>query len=139
MRLRRWAGAAALLAAALAVAGCGGEKTGDVTGTVTVDGQPPPNGSSIRFAPTDGKSSGGGGQIESGKYSVSGVAVGPAKVTIIVPKFAAEKKALAGPGGEGDRVVGEVVVTDEGGSTDLTYEVKPGRNEKNWSLKSKGK
>jgi hypothetical protein len=64
MRFRRSAGAAGLLAAALAVAGCGGEATGEVHGTVTVDGQPPPVGSSINFTPADGK--GGGATIEGG-------------------------------------------------------------------------
>ena len=57
MRTRRLVGAAGLLAALLPLAGCGGDsQVGEVTGTVTVDGQTPPPGSSITFVPTDGKS-----------------------------------------------------------------------------------
>jgi hypothetical protein len=128
-----------LLAAVLAVAGCGGEKTGEVTGTVTVDGHAPPVGSSISFIPADGKSPSAGGGIEDGKYTATKVPVGPAKVRIIVPKFASGKapKPQAGPGAEGDRVVGELVLVDDQGRTELTYEVKSGRQEKNWELKTK--
>ena len=143
MRFRRFAGVAGLMVIALAAAGCGGEKTGDVTGTVTVDGQPPPVGSSISFVPADGKSSSAGGAIEDGKYTATKVPVGATKVRIIVPKFASGKapapKPKAGPGAEGERVVGELVLVDDQGRTELTYDVKPGRNEKNWDLKSKDK
>ena len=142
MRFRRFAGAAGLLAVALAAAGCGGAKTGDVTGTVRVDGQPPPVGSSISFVPADGKSTAAGGAIEDGKYTAANVPAGPTKVRIIVPKFAsgrAAPKPKAGPGAEGDRVVGELTLVDESGKTELTFDVKPGHNEKNWDLKSKEK
>ena len=57
-----------------------GEKTGDVTGTVTVDGQPPPVGSSISFVPADGKSSSAGGAIEDGKYTATKVPVGATEI-----------------------------------------------------------
>src|SRR5437868_4602721 len=98
MRLRHSAGAAGLLVAALAVAGCGGAKTGEVTGTVTVDGQPPPTGSSITFIPADGRSPSAGATIEAGKYSAK-VQAGPAKVQVRVPKFASGKTGQPGPGG----------------------------------------
>ena len=38
-----------------------------------------------------------------------------------------------------DRVVGELTLVDDQGRTELTYDVKPGHNEKNWDLKSKEK
>jgi hypothetical protein len=137
MRLRRSAGAAGLVAAVLAVAGCGDARTGEVTGTVTVDGRAPPVGSSISFVPADGQSPTAGATIESGKYAAK-VPVGTAKVQVRVPKFAAEKAGQAGPGpGGGDRVVGELLLVDGSGKTELTYEVKPGSQEKNWDLKSK--
>jgi hypothetical protein len=145
MRLRRSAGAAGLLAAALALVGCAGEKTGEVTGTVTVDGQPAPLGSSISFASVDGKSAGGGGGIDAGKYTATSLPVGPTKVRIIVPKFASGKApgapkagpGAAGPGGGDDRVVGELTLVTADGQSELTYEVKPGKQEKNWEMKTK--
>lgn len=139
MRIRRMAGAAGLVALALAISGCGGNTTSDVTGTVTVDGKAPPEGSSITFIPADGKSAGGGAPIESGKYTVSKVPVGATKVRITVPKFASGKPAAprAGPGSDGERVIGELDLVDEQGQADLTYEVVSGRNEKNWQLRAK--
>jgi hypothetical protein len=141
MRSRRFAAAAGLVAVAvaLAVAGCGDTKTGEVTGTVTVNGQTPPIGSSITFTPADGRAPGAGATIESGKYVATKVPIGTAKVQVRVPKFAAEKAPRAGPGGEGERVVGDLLVTDDSGKTEMTYEVKPGKNEKNWDLKTKDK
>jgi hypothetical protein len=67
--------AVGLLTVILTLAGCGGEKNGEVTGTVTVDGKTPPAGSSITFIPADGKSPQAGGLLEDGKYSAK-VAVG---------------------------------------------------------------
>lgn len=139
MRIRRFAGVAGLLAAALAVAGCGDDKLGEVTGTVTVDGEPAMHGSSISIVPADGKGTPGGGLLDGGKYDTK-VAVGPAKVRVTVPKFASGRKSpapKAGPGSGEDRVVGELELVDETGKSDLTYDVKPGRQEKNWNLKTK--
>jgi hypothetical protein len=138
MRCRRFVGAAGLIAAVLAVAGCGDATTGEVTGTVTMDGRPPPVGSSITFTPADGKSAGAGAVIESGKYATK-VPVGTSKVQVRVPKFAAEKAPQAGPGGGGERVVGDQLLADDKGQTEFTYEVTPGKQEKNWNLKTKDK
>src|SRR5690348_10411374 len=96
MRTKRLAGAVGLLAALAALAGCGGDsQTGEVTGTVTVDGQTPPPGSSITFVPTDGKSPTAGASIENGRYAAR-VPVGTAKVQIRVPRPAKAPKAGAG-------------------------------------------
>lgn len=136
---RRFAGAAALLAIALAVTGCGDDKTGEVSGMVTVDGEPAPHGSSISIVPADGKGTPGGGLLEGGKYSTK-LAVGPAKVKVTVPKFASGRKSpapKAGPGAGDDRVVGELDLFNEKGQSDLTYDVTSGRQEKNWNLQTK--
>jgi hypothetical protein len=142
MRTRSLAGAAGVLAALLTAAGCGEPGAGEVTGTVTVDGQVPPDGSSITFVPTDGKSPTAGASIESGKYTTK-VPVGAAKVQIRVPKFAAGKPKAAkggpGPGGPdgGQTVVGDALPDKFNNKTELTYDVKPGRQEKNWELSTK--
>ncbi|HEX4611815.1 MAG TPA: hypothetical protein VH092_26705 [Urbifossiella sp.] len=123
------------LAAALAAAGCGdGAKTGDVSGTVTVDGQVPAEGSSITFIPTDGRSQTAGATIKDGKYSAS-VPVGTAKVEIRVPRLIARPKAeKAGPGSGGGKIE-ESLPARYHDKSELKYDVQSGRNEKNWELK----
>ena len=143
MRARSLAGAAGVLAALLTAAGCGEPGTGEVTGAVTVDGQPAPTGSSINFVSTDGKSAGAGATITDGKYTATKVPVGAAKVQIRVPKFAAGKPKAAkggpGPGGPdgGQIVVGDALPDKFNNQTELTYDVKPGHQEKNWDLSTK--
>jgi hypothetical protein len=132
------AGWAACLLAALAVtAGCGGDAaTGEVTGTVTVDGQTPPPGSSISFVPTDGKSPTAGCLIEDGRYAAR-VPVGTAKVEIRVPRVIGKPRAAQdGPGAEGE-LVEESLPEKYNAQTELTLDVKPGTNEKNWDLKTR--
>src|SRR5260370_38063370 len=100
----RAAGAVGLLTALALAAGCGGGSTGEVTGTVRVDGKPPPPGSSITFFPMDGKSPTAGGLIEDGKYTVR-VPVGMAKIEIRVPRpVSRPKEVKEGSGPQGDVV-----------------------------------
>ncbi|MCI0463211.1 MAG: hypothetical protein L0Z62_40205 [Gemmataceae bacterium] len=133
---RRIAGVAGLLAVLALAAGCSsGPATGDVTGTVTVDGKTPPSGSSITFIPTDGKSPTAGSLIEEGKYTAR-VPVGTAKVEIRVPRVIGKSKAREGPGAGGD-LVEESLPARYNDNTELKLDVKSGRNEKNWDLKSK--
>lgn len=126
---------AALAAAILALTGCGGVDTGEVTGTVTVDGQTPADGSSITFLPT-GKTAGGGGPIQDGKYAVT-LPAGSYKVEIRVPRPLARAKTAptAGPGPGGPADIEESLPAKYHDKTELTFDVKPGRNEKNWELK----
>jgi hypothetical protein len=129
------AAAAALVAAAL-VAGCGDSSTGEVTGTVTIDGQVPMNGASIAFIPADGKSAQAGDTLKDGKYKVK-VAAGACKVSIVVPEPVGGKAAKpeagpgAGPGG-GDRV--RAVPLEQ---SEFTFEVKPGAQVKDWEVSRK--
>jgi hypothetical protein len=129
---------AALVAALLALTGCdGGPKVGDVRGTVTVDGQTPALGSSITFVPTDGTSGGGGATIMDGRYSAK-LPVGKYKVEIRVPRQVGKApKAREGPGPGGVANIEESLPAKYNDQTELTLEVKPGANEKNWELKTK--
>jgi hypothetical protein len=128
----------ALWAAALAVlvfVGCGddGPATGEVTGTVKVNGQTPAAGSSINFIPVDGKSPTAGGLIEDGKYTVR-APVGTAKVEIRVPRPVTRPgRKIEGPGPGGD-VIEESLPARYNDRTELTFEVKKGKNEKDWDL-----
>ncbi len=127
--------------AALVVAlltGCdSGPKMGDVSGTVSVDGQVPAVGSSITFVPTDGKSGGGGGAIADGRYAAK-LAVGTYKVQIRVPRSVGKApRAREGPGPGGVANIEESLPTKYNDQTELTFDVKPGANEKNWALSTK--
>lgn len=135
MRIR-CTGAMAVLAAVLTVLGCGGgPKTGEVSGTVTIDGQKAPTGSSITFLPADGKGPSAGAMIDDGRYTAT-VPVGNSKVEIRAPKFTAEK-TQGGPGGGGERVIGDLLPAKYHDKSELTFDVQSGRNEKNWDLKTK--
>jgi hypothetical protein len=135
MRFRR-AGAAALAAALLALAGCGdGAKTGEVTGTVTIDGQPAESGA-VTFIPADGQSPTAGGEIKAGKYTAT-VPVGVAKVEIRVPKVVGKKKLYPTPDSPEQPIMQEVLPAKYNDNTELTFDVRPGTNEKNWDLKTK--
>ncbi|HKB04588.1 MAG TPA: hypothetical protein VKD90_20360 [Gemmataceae bacterium] len=131
MRCAPWAAALAVLA----LVGCGddGPTTAEVTGTVSVNGQTPAAGSSITFIPADGKSQTTGALIEDGKYAVR-VPVGTAKVEIRVPRPVAKPgRKTEGPGPGGD-IIEESLPPRYNDETELTFEVKKGKNEKNWDL-----
>jgi len=135
---RRAGWPAGLLIALGLAAGCGsGRGTGEVTGTVTVDGQTPPAGSSITFIPTDGQSQTAGSLIDNGKYTARGVPVGSTKVQIRVPRTAGKPTgAAAGPGAQGG-LIEESLPARYNDNTELTLDVKRGKNEKNWDLKTR--
>ena len=132
---RRAGWAAGLLTALALAAGCGGPATGEVDGSVTVDGQTPPPGSSITFVPRDGKAPTAGALLKDGRYAAR-VPVGPAKVEIRVPRVLGKKAAREGPGAKGDRVE-ESLPARYNDKTELTLDVRPGKNEKSWDLKTK--
>ena len=135
MRFRH-AGAAVALAAALALlAGCSGDKMGEVTGTVTVDGAPAERGG-LTFIPADGKSPTAGCEIVGGKYSAK-VPPGTAKVQVRVPKVTGKKKMYNTPDSPFQDVLTEVLPAKYNEQTELTLDVKAGKNEKDWDLKSK--
>jgi hypothetical protein len=133
----RAAGAVGLVTVLALAAGCGGTSTsGEVTGTVKVDGKVPPPGSSITFFPMDGKSSTAGGLIEDGKYSVR-VPVGMAKIEIRAPRpVSRPKDAKAGPGPQGD-LVEESLAAKYNDESELRLDVRPGKNPLEFDLRSK--
>ena len=129
--------AAGLLAAGMvAVAGCGADDgTADVSGTVSFEGKPIENGS-INFIATDGKGT-GGGVIKDGKYAATKVPVGPAKVQISGSKVVGKKKAYNTPDSPMQDITAEMLPKKYNEQTELTFEVKPGKNEKNFELSPK--
>lgn len=134
MSTTRRIGAFGLLAALVALAGCqDGPATGEVAGVVKVNGEIPPPGSSITFIPADGKSPSAGATLQDGRYTAQ-VPVGLSKVEIRVPRpIKKGGKIDEGPGPGGDYIE-ESLPEKYNDKTELTLDVKRGKNEKNWEL-----
>jgi hypothetical protein len=130
-RLVRVAGTVGVL---LALAGCG-PRVGYVSGTVTVDGKPAENGG-ITFFPEDGKTSVEGGNIKDGHYSVR-VPPGPKKVAINISKVVGKKKLYPTPESQEMPMTKELLPERYNDQTELRLDVKPGANEKDWTLTTK--
>ena len=131
-----------LLLACLLLSGCADDaKTGTVSGTVTVNGEIPMDGSSINFVSSDGKSPSAGDTLKQGKYSTT-VSIGTVKVEIRVPRPQTRAKPSPkseGPGPGAGGFIEESLPAEYNDKTTLTLEVKPGSNEKNWDIQTKTK
>ena len=122
---------------ALATAGCG-KSTGSVSGKVTYQGKALPGGY-VNFLSQGEKQVTKSSSIQSdGSYAVSGLPVGPAKISVQGLK-ARRLASLPGQGGKENKVEQkEVYVPDKYGNTEtssLTYEVKPGSQPHDIDLK----
>jgi hypothetical protein len=127
---------ACLLAVVMLATGCShGPSMGEVTGTITVDGTPAKIGS-ISFFPMDGKSSTAGAAVKEGKYTAK-VPVGKVKVEIRVSKIVGEKKLYDTPDSPVQPIMQEVLPPKYNDRTELELDVQPGKNEKNYDLKTK--
>lgn len=118
-------------------AGCGGgPATGEVSGTVTYDGKVVEHGS-IAFYPEDGKGSATGGAITDGKYSVSKVPVGTAKVRISGAKDMKEHKMSYDAKAPPPPVTSSELLPpkySDDKSTELKYDVQSGVQTKDFTL-----
>ena len=126
-----------LVAAFSCALGCSKQdpNRGQVTGLVEVDGQPAAEGA-IAFTPIDGNSAASGGEIVNGRYTVA-ANIGPSKVAIRVPKTVGERKLYDTPDSPVRPIQEESLPAQYNDETTLTYEVKSGPNEQNFSLKTK--
>jgi hypothetical protein len=126
-----------LLTVALIVllAGCSDNRTAEVAGTVSVDGQPVEKGS-ISFIPADGKGVTAGSDIKDGKYVATGVSLGTAKIQIRVPKVTGKKMLYDDKNVTRD-TFSESLPKKYNDDTELRFDVQPGKNEKNWDISTK--
>lgn len=125
-----------LAAAALLVvlAGCG-PSTGTVSGTVTVNGQPATSGI-ISFVPADGKTAPVTVEIQSGgQYSAQAVA-GAKQIQISIPVVVGKRPEYNGPGAPMIEITEESVPAKYNSETELTFDLKPGANQKDWAVES---
>ena len=133
-RLRRpLAGMA--IAALLAVAGCGGSDLSQVTGRVTLDGQPLPN-AFVEFVPTGSEGSTSSGRTnDRGEYmlmfsrDVPGASLGPHRVQITTQDVYVDDEGY-------EALHPERVPERYNEASELTAEVLPGSNQFDFELES---
>ena len=115
--------------------GCSEPTEGVVSGTVIVDGKPAKTGS-IAFIPVDGQSSTAGAPITDGEYTAI-VPLGRAKVQIRVNKKVGEKRIYNTPDSPIQTILAEVLPPKFNDETELRLDVKPGKNQQDYDLKTK--
>ena len=103
---------------------------------VIVDGQPAEQGS-ISFAPVDGNSRTAGGAIKDGKYTAPDVPIGQMRVEIRVSKITGKKQLYDDKKSEFVPTYSETLPKKFNTETELRYEVKPGKQGKDWELSTK--
>jgi hypothetical protein len=108
-----------LVAVALAAAGCGGSES-EVSGTVTVDGQPLKEGDII-FEAADGSVTPAAGKIVDGKYSLK-ILPGPKKVRINASRPTRKPDPVMGAAARESMIAAEF-----NEQTRLTADIKAGR------------
>jgi hypothetical protein len=118
-------------------AGCNGQdpNRGQVTGMVIVDGQPAVKGD-ISFTPIDGNSPAAGGEIIDGRYTANAY-TGPSKVAVRVPKVVGQRKLYDTPDSPVQPIMEESLPPENNDETTLIFDVKPGPNNQDFSLRSK--
>ena len=120
----------------LLATGCGdADGMTDVSGTVTIDGQPMGEGA-ITFSPLDGKSPTSGAHVEKGQYKAR-VPAGEMKVIITHPKVVGTKKIYDTPDSPVMPVTEEALPARYNTDSELKLSVQPGANKKDWELKGK--
>jgi len=122
------------LSICVALAGCG-EREGEITGTVTFDGQPVPNGSITFVNPDTGAR--GGGVIRDGSFQTK---LQPGKYQVAVTAARkAGKKTQKGFDGKDETIelTEELIPEWYNTKTELIEEIKPGGNSLKFDLKSK--
>ena len=130
-----------LCLAILALAsGCGqkGPSQGAISGAVSLDGKPIEHGS-ILFRPIEGtKGSVSGGQIENGRYKLSGVAAGWNRVEIsAIRKTGRMVQKPFAKRGETVEEQAEAVAAQFNTNSTLKIDIKPGDNSEDFKVASK--
>jgi hypothetical protein len=121
----------------LSLVGCGdkGPFTAEISGKVTVDGQPI-DGGAIQFVPLSGDAPTSGSRISGGRYQVSAPPV-EMKVSISAPKIVGKKKIYDTPDSPEMPITEEALPKKFNDATELRFSPKAGTNEKDWDLKTK--
>ncbi|MDC0935580.1 hypothetical protein OAS39_04775 [Pirellulales bacterium] len=121
--------------AILLCSGCEESTTGEIHGTVTVDGVPVQEGS-IAFFPTDGESFTAGAAITDGAYSTR-IPFGKMRVEVRVPKQVGEQSLYNTPDSPKMQILVEALPSRYNNRSELSITVEPGRSKHNLELTSK--
>ena len=122
----------AALVLLLLITGCEKPTKGMVSGTVLVDNVPAKSGS-IAFFPVDERSTTAGGEIVDGQYAAE-VPFGKFKVEIRVPKVIGQKKLYNTPNSPVMPLLEESLPVNYNDETELTIDVEPGENQRDFQL-----
>ena len=120
---------------ALLLAGCGDKSLVEVSGKVSIDGQPVNDGA-ISLYPVDGATRTSGGKIQDGRYSFQ-APLGEMKVSISVPKVVGSKKVYDTPDSPVMPITEEALPKKYNDQTELRLTIQPGANTKDWDLKTR--
>jgi hypothetical protein len=123
------------LASVVFLAGCGGPETFTITGVVTVDGKPLDKGV-IMFTSPDGKSA--TVEIKGGNYEAR-TSPGMNRVQISAPIVTGTRPEYNAPDAPRVEITEESLPERYHTKSDLTVDVKPGRNIKDWAVESKNR
>jgi hypothetical protein len=125
----------AVCSVSMAAYGCSSDSSkGAVSGTVTLDGQPLQSGL-IRFVPVDGQTPTADAIITDGEFSVE-VPVGEKRVSISAPKIVGKRPAYQAPNAPMIDIVEELLPARYNVSSELTLNVKGGRQDAEFKLES---
>lgn len=118
--------------------GCGGPARAQVTGTVTLDGQPLETGM-ISFEPIGGDGQSAGGGIKDGRYTLD-ASPGEMRVAIRANKVVGKTKLYNTPDSPTIDKVEEIIPARYYAPSELKVTLKPGSNENvNFELTTKKK
>jgi hypothetical protein len=119
----------------VSMVGCFGSSSGEVHGTVTLDGKPVEKGT-IEFVPQDGQGPTAGAEIANGRYTVLQVPVGTATVRIRASKVVGEHRMSPDPNGPVIYDWQSIIPPRYNDQSQLSVEVNAGRQERPFDLVS---
>lgn len=132
-----------LLGPVLMLAGCGGSKTGTISGKVLYKGKPLEGGFVNFLSDGPNQTQKGSGIQKDGSYSISNFPIGPSKITVqgvkarrlLLPaQFQPEQGKAAEAAKTEQAEVYVPPVYENAETTTLTHEVKAGKQERNLEL-----
>jgi hypothetical protein len=125
----------ALMLVVATLAGCNSDTThGVVEGTVTVDGAPLKEGL-IRFTPKGGDTATADATIADGVFTVR-VPIGEKQVSVNSPKVVGQRKAYETADSPMVDVIEEAIPARYNSNTELTMNVKPGKQPAKFELQT---
>jgi hypothetical protein len=132
--VKRFAVALGIVLALFISAGCG-SREGNVSGEVTLNGQPLKEGL-IRFVPVDGNTPSADARIENGKFSAN-VPAGEKRIEITAPNIVGDGKMIyETPATKEAASAADLIPERFNVKSELTWKVESGKQHKQFNLTS---